>query len=287
MLAENILRFISFNMENFDTIQTAIYLIITLLILLIIFWFIKDLTSRVENIFVRVIIFLGVLITNIPGFIFYLVLRPRETNIEKEERIILEKRQEAILIEDNLVVCPNCTTLNKKEYSYCVHCSNNLDTRCKKCNFAIQPFWNFCPRCKNKIIEQNHIVQKEKIINKFNHKIFLKPLLFIYKSLNKFKNSIEYFILNILVSILILLRIIYSFFESIVKLLFEYLDIFKLGAKLNEAFFVVNSKENQDNNISTNTNSDHSKIKVKNESKSVKANLKRLNKKRKKRKKKK
>ncbi|MBP9758255.1 zinc ribbon domain-containing protein [Candidatus Dojkabacteria bacterium] len=279
-------------MENFDTIQTVIYSIITLLILLILFWFVKDLTSRVESKFLRIIIFISVLFTNILGFIFYLVLRPRETSIEREERLILEKRQEAILIIDNLVVCPSCSTLNKKEYTYCVHCGSNLEIRCFMCNFAIQPFWKYCPQCQKSI---NFDLPLEEISLKLNTKLNKRNFVFtfFYKVRDlayRFKNLIELFFLNLIVSTLVILRTSYSLIESILKYIFENLDIFKIGSKLNEAFFVADSKSNQNEIFPIVIGIDKTKTKkpkAEIETKLDKLEQKRLNKKRRKRKKKK
>lgn len=150
ILAENILKLINFNIQNFDLIQTFAYAIITLLILLILLWFVKDLTSRIDNRFIRVLIFLGVIGTNFVGIIFYIVLRPRETKLEKEERIAIGKKQELLYIDKDIIACPHCYSLNRAAFIFCYNCSTKLETRCQECKHLLQPIWNYCPYCQSK-----------------------------------------------------------------------------------------------------------------------------------------
>lgn len=151
MYAENILSLINFNVENFGAIQTFFSTIIILSVILLIFWLVKDLSSRVENKYLRILLFIFIILGNAPGFLFYLVLRPRETIQEKSERQMLGKSQESILLTETIVVCPHCQTFNRRDFKFCTNCCTELNLNCPKCNGEIQYYWKFCPQCKEVI----------------------------------------------------------------------------------------------------------------------------------------
>jgi hypothetical protein len=196
MFAENILKLINFNVENFDSIQTFLYIIIALSIILIVFWLVKDISSRIENKYLRVFLFLVVVFTNIAGFLFYLVLRPRETTQEKSERVMIGKTQETILLDNTITICPGCDSFNKRDFKYCVNCGRELKLACPQCKYAIQHYWNYCPGCKA-------ILNAEEKVNIEKWNIFWKAT-----------TAISDLILNLIVKIIVTVVWIYKLISN-------------------------------------------------------------------------
>ncbi len=82
------------------------------------------------------------------GILVYLIFKnTHESNYRFDPLSSPYTRSDLVLIEDNLLLCSQCFSLNKKDFKYCIECSALLDSSCKRCMAHVDPSWKYCPRC--------------------------------------------------------------------------------------------------------------------------------------------
>lgn len=119
--------------------------ILTALWLALIIWTFRDMRARSRDVFAQVLAALTVAVLNIPGFIVYLILRPRETLAEQYARALEE---EALLQEiENRKVCPGCSHPTEDRWRLCPYCHTKLKKPCVACETMLELPWNICPVC--------------------------------------------------------------------------------------------------------------------------------------------
>ncbi len=108
-------------------------------------WTFRDMRARSRDFFAQLLAAIVVLVLNIPGFIVYLILRPRETVAEGYARSLEE---EALLqsIEER-PFCPGCNRLTRPAWLVCPHCQILLRKTCSQCKQPLELTWNICPLC--------------------------------------------------------------------------------------------------------------------------------------------
>lgn len=113
--------------------------------LALVIWTFRDIRARSRDVFVQILATLVVGVLNVPGFIVYLIIRPRETLAEAYERSLEE---EALLqaIEER-PTCPGCSRAVKSDWQVCPYCLTILKRPCRQCNYLLDLTWNVCPRC--------------------------------------------------------------------------------------------------------------------------------------------
>lgn len=120
--------------------------ILTALWISLIIWTFRDMRARSRDFFAQILAALTVAILNIPGFIVYLILRPRETLAEQYERALEE---EALLQEiENRPVCPGCGHATEARWRLCPHCHTKLKKPCEHCGELLDLPWQVCPYCE-------------------------------------------------------------------------------------------------------------------------------------------
>lgn len=120
--------------------------IFTALWISLIIWTFRDMRARSHDVFAQVLAALTVAVLNIPGFIVYLILRPRETLTEQYERALEE---EALLQEiENRQVCPGCGHATQERWRLCPHCHTKLKKTCDHCGELLDLPWTVCPYCE-------------------------------------------------------------------------------------------------------------------------------------------
>ena len=137
---------------NFDLDSITFYVQLTITVLgaflaalwlALTIWTFRDMRARSRDIFAQLLATLVVAILNIPGFIVYLILRPRETLAEAYERSIEE---EALLQEiEERQTCPGCSRNVDEDWHYCPNCQTILKKPCRSCGRLLDLTWNVCP----------------------------------------------------------------------------------------------------------------------------------------------
>ena len=142
---------------------TIIYLILSFLLALKVK---KDVNRRTKHAIVKNIWIILVFLTNIPGFIIYLLLRPAkiETYLEEMEQKYLELETKGI------GGCSQCLTTYYPDEIFCKKCGNQIRKHCIRCNGVIEVTSTFCSYCGLQSIE------KPKIESKF-HRLLPRKLL--------------------------------------------------------------------------------------------------------------
>ena len=113
--------------------------------LAMIIWVYRDMKARSRDSLARLFVGLFVAILNLPGFLVYLFLRPRETLAEAYERSLEE---EALLQEiEEKPVCPTCGIRTREDWQVCPSCHTRLKKTCVHCGRLLELSWNICPHC--------------------------------------------------------------------------------------------------------------------------------------------
>jgi RNA polymerase subunit RPABC4/transcription elongation factor Spt4 len=115
-------------------------------------WTFRDIRARSRDILAQILATLLVIVLPIIGLAVYLMLRPRETLAEANERSL---EQEALLqaIEEP-EVCPGCGQRVKSDYLHCPACHTRLKRACPECGRPLHLRWSLCPYCGTSVAPQ-------------------------------------------------------------------------------------------------------------------------------------
>jgi len=122
---------------------------ITAVWIAVVIWTFRDIRARTRDVFAQILATLLVLLFlpffPLPGWILYMILRPRETLTEVYERSLEE---EALLqsIEERLA-CPGCNRRIEEVFMICPTCHTRLKKACPTCGRLLHLRWNICPYC--------------------------------------------------------------------------------------------------------------------------------------------
>ena len=111
----------------------------------LIVWTFRDMRARSRDVFTQLLAAMVVAVLSVPGFIVYLILRPRETLSESYERSLEE---EALLQEiEERPFCPGCNRPVRADWHLCPYCQTILKKPCVQCEQLLDLIWNVCPYC--------------------------------------------------------------------------------------------------------------------------------------------
>lgn len=133
-------------LDSIFIILTAIALafILALWISLII-WTIRDIRLRTKDRLFRFLAALSVIVFNFPGYVIYLILRPKFTFAEHYQTALEE---EALLQSiEGFATCPSCGHQTKENWKFCPFCKYELAIICNSCGKHLNPKWIACPEC--------------------------------------------------------------------------------------------------------------------------------------------
>lgn len=108
-------------------------------------WTYRDIHSRSEDLLAQVLSVALVFLFHFPGLLIYIILRPRQTLIERYERALEEEYMRRD-IEDPYV-CSHCQRPIEQEFILCPYCQTELRRRCHGCDRAVDLTWPVCPYC--------------------------------------------------------------------------------------------------------------------------------------------
>ncbi len=136
-------------LEQLQTIITVLVVVIAVFVtslwLGMVLWTFRDIRARTRDLLVQIMATFMVAVLTLPGFIIYLLTRPRETLEEAYERAL---EQEALLqaIEEP-EICPGCSTKVRADFLYCPYCHTQLKKSCSACGQQLELEWSLCPYC--------------------------------------------------------------------------------------------------------------------------------------------
>ena len=111
----------------------------------LVIWTFKDMRARSRDPFAQIMASIMVGVLTVPGWLIYLMLRPRETLAEAYERALEE---EALLQEiEERPTCPGCSRPVEDGWKICPHCHTRLKKNCPECQHLLELQWNLCPFC--------------------------------------------------------------------------------------------------------------------------------------------
>ena len=108
-------------------------------------WTYHDAVLRSRNPLMQVFSTLIVVLFFIPGTVIYLLLRPRETLEERQQRWIEEEYLAQEL--DEILACPSCSRAVREEWIYCPSCRFQLRRACQGCGRLVETGWEMCAFC--------------------------------------------------------------------------------------------------------------------------------------------
>lgn len=111
----------------------------------LVIWTYRDAVSRSRNALMQIFSTLIVVLFFIPGIVIYLLLRPRETLEEKQQRWIEEEYLAQEL--DDVPVCPSCNHHVREEWIFCPSCRYQLRRPCHSCGRLVESSWEICAFC--------------------------------------------------------------------------------------------------------------------------------------------
>lgn len=113
--------------------------------LALLIWTFRDMRARSRDILAAILAALVVALLNLPGFLIYLLLRPRETLAERYDRSLEEEALLRQIEERN--TCPGCNRPTREHWLVCPHCATLLKKRCTQCQQSLELNWNVCAFC--------------------------------------------------------------------------------------------------------------------------------------------
>lgn len=113
--------------------------------LAMIVWTYRDIRARSRDSLAQLGSAALVAVLTLPGWLIYMLLRPRETLSEAYERSLEE---EALLQEiEEKPACPGCGQRVQTDWQACPHCHTRLKKTCISCGSLMELSWNLCPHC--------------------------------------------------------------------------------------------------------------------------------------------
>lgn len=105
-----------------------------------------------------------VVIGNIFGLIFYLLLRPSRTLMAKyDEEIERKALFNSIEVDD---FCSQCRQKINSHYLFCPNCQKKLKNKCTGCGNLSELNHQFCNQCGKNMVEPTVITEKKKVEKK-------------------------------------------------------------------------------------------------------------------------
>lgn len=108
-------------------------------------WTYVDIRSRSESLLVQLFSTLLVLLTGLPGFLVYYLLRPHEKITEADARAL--EREYILQDFEQRPVCPTCQRGSEPDFLLCPYCHTPLKKKCPACGRLMDLTWQICPYC--------------------------------------------------------------------------------------------------------------------------------------------
>lgn len=137
-MEENLARILQFTLALLAAFGVALWFGLAV-------WAYRDITARTSNVIAQVFATLLVALGFVPGAVVYLLLRPRETLADAEQRTIEEEYLAQELA--GVPACPTCGNHIRDEFLFCSECGTALRRNCHACGRLVDLDWKMCPFC--------------------------------------------------------------------------------------------------------------------------------------------
>ena len=141
-------------LDSIFIILTAIAMAFVLALWIsLIIWTIRDIRLRTKDRLFRFLAALSVIVFSFPGYLIYLILRPKYTFSEYYQNALEE---EALLQSiDGFDTCPSCGHQTRSNWKHCPYCEEKLAAECVNCGESLKLNWNACPECGTPVIQKS------------------------------------------------------------------------------------------------------------------------------------
>ncbi|HEY8477448.1 MAG TPA: zinc ribbon domain-containing protein [Chloroflexota bacterium] len=124
-----------------------------------VWWTLRDIRSRTNDVFLQLSAVLLVVLFNFPGLVLYLILRPSRTLAELYEAALHE---EALLQGMRVPSsCPVCKQQVEADFIFCPWCRTRLKEACPRCQRPLLLRWQLCPYCGEGPVEGRLLPEEE------------------------------------------------------------------------------------------------------------------------------
>lgn len=111
----------------------------------LIVWTYRDITTRTRSTVAQIASTLLAVVLFVPGVVVYLLLRPRETLREQQDRAV---EDEVLFRElDTGQQCAGCGGALRDDFVFCPRCGAQARDACQSCRRLIEISWAVCPFC--------------------------------------------------------------------------------------------------------------------------------------------
>lgn len=111
----------------------------------LIVWTYRDITTRTRSTIAQIASTLLAVLLFVPGVVVYLLLRPRETLREQQDRAV---EDEVLFRElDSGQQCSGCGGALRDDFVFCPRCGTQARDACTACRRLIELSWAVCPFC--------------------------------------------------------------------------------------------------------------------------------------------
>lgn len=113
-----------------------------------IIWTYRDIHARTEDLLAQVLAVVLIAVSSVAfpaALLVYVILRPRQTLVERYERTLEEEFMRRDIEEDT--VCSNCQRPIEHDFILCPYCQTSLRRRCLGCDRTVDLTWAVCPYC--------------------------------------------------------------------------------------------------------------------------------------------
>jgi RNA polymerase subunit RPABC4/transcription elongation factor Spt4 len=108
-------------------------------------WTYVDIRSRSESLLVQLFSTLLILLTGLPGFLVFYLLRPHEKISDADARTL--EREYILQDFEQRPVCPTCQRGSEPDFLLCPYCHTPLKKKCSACGRLMDLTWQMCPYC--------------------------------------------------------------------------------------------------------------------------------------------
>ena len=156
--SQELLKNISENWITIELVFKIVLFYMALIWLWIIIWTARDIISRTSNLFYQLIWVLSVIILTPIWIFIYFLIRPQYTKSEREyNNMVLNSEKNK---KSKKINCKSCWYNLKKSFKICPICAENTWFICSGCDNKVNPNWEKCPYCENKLKKEDILIKK-------------------------------------------------------------------------------------------------------------------------------